>query len=175
MSARDSIENLWDRATPVAPLLNAYRTEVLTEAVALVQANPHPGADPVTFYASLLQDQSRTGDSEVLRAAPDSSDDWSDEAWAAWGRVADRAHASRPKVDPVAEVDRWNAQYPVGTPVVAYPGCRPEDDSKCTRLTTRTRSAASVLGGHTAVVWVEGHSACISLTHVDPRPEGGAL
>ncbi|KUJ70581.1 hypothetical protein ACZ90_02520 [Streptomyces albus subsp. albus] len=77
---------------------------------------------------------------------------------------------------PAVTADRWNAQYPVGTPVYAYPGCRPEDDSKCTRLTTRTRSAASVLGGHTAVVWVEGHSAYISLTHVDPRPEtGGAL
>ncbi|QQZ56895.1 hypothetical protein IFE09_27240 [Streptomyces microflavus] len=77
---------------------------------------------------------------------------------------------------PAVTVDRWNAQYPVGTSVFAYPGCRPEDDPKCTQLTTRTRSAASVLGGHTAVVWVDGHSACISLTHVDPRHEtGGAL
>ncbi|MFD5900966.1 hypothetical protein ACFWHG_05640 [Streptomyces microflavus] len=77
---------------------------------------------------------------------------------------------------PEVTADRWNAQYPVGTPVFAYPGCRPEDDPKCTQLTTRTRSAASVLGGHTAVVWVDGHSACISLTHVDPRHEtGGAL
>ncbi|MFI5649986.1 hypothetical protein ACIA71_02035 [Streptomyces anulatus] len=31
------------------------RTEVLAEAVALIQANPHPGEDPVTFYASLLE------------------------------------------------------------------------------------------------------------------------
>ncbi|MEU0098181.1 hypothetical protein [Streptomyces sp. NPDC006267] len=68
---------------------------------------------------------------------------------------------------------RWNSLYPVGTPVTAYPGCRPEDDPKDERLVTRTRSAASVLGGHTAVVWVEGHSACINLTHVDPRPETG--
>ncbi|MBT2429384.1 hypothetical protein J7F02_28160 [Streptomyces sp. ISL-112] len=36
MSARDSIENLWDRATPVGALLDAYRTEVLAEAAALV-------------------------------------------------------------------------------------------------------------------------------------------
>ncbi|MFF5773892.1 hypothetical protein ACFY8V_32655 [Streptomyces californicus] len=79
------------------------------------------------------------------------------------------------KPDPTTEVALWNERHPVGTPVVAYPGCRPEDDPKCTRLTTRTRSAASVLGGHTAVVWVEGHSACIALTHIDPRPEGGAL
>ncbi|MFW3477275.1 hypothetical protein [Streptomyces microflavus] len=64
--------------------------------------------------------------------------------------------------------------YSVGTPVYAYPGCRPEDDPKGERLVTRTTTAASVLGGHTAVVWVDGHSACINLTHVDPRP-GGAL
>ncbi|MGW6578939.1 hypothetical protein ACWF76_05945 [Streptomyces globisporus] len=175
MSARDSIENLWDRATPVGPMLDAYRAEVLAEAVALILANPHPGTDPAAFYASLLQDQTRTVDSEILRAAPDNSDDWSDEAWAAWGRVADRAHASQPtpKPDPKAEADRWNAANPVGSLVVAYPGCRPEDDPKAERLFTRTRTKASVLGGHTAVVWVEGHGACISLTHVDPRPETG--
>ncbi|WP_327333676.1 hypothetical protein [Streptomyces anulatus] len=77
---------------------------------------------------------------------------------------------------PAVTAERWNARYPIGTPVTAYPGCRPEDDPKCTQLTTRTRSAAAVLGDHTAVVWVDGHSACISLTHVDPRTEtGGAL
>ncbi|BBC30068.1 hypothetical protein SGFS_013620 [Streptomyces graminofaciens] len=61
----------------------------------------------------------------------------------------------------------FNALYPVGTPVLAYPGARPEDDSNDERLITRTRSRASVLGGHTDVVWVEGHSACIALSHVD--------
>jgi hypothetical protein len=30
--ARERIENLWDRATPIAPLLDAYRAEVLREA-----------------------------------------------------------------------------------------------------------------------------------------------
>ncbi|MFC8282894.1 hypothetical protein [Streptomyces cyaneofuscatus] len=75
---------------------------------------------------------------------------------------------------PAESVARWNAAHFVGTPVTAYPGRRPEDDPKCVRLITHTRSAASVLGGHTAVVWVEGHGACIKLTHVDPRP-GGAL
>lgn len=69
---------------------------------------------------------------------------------------------------PATTVARWNRLHPVGTPVVAYPGCRPEDDPNGEALTTRTRSAASVLGGHTAVVWVDGHSACIALTHVDP-------
>lgn len=84
--------------------------------------------------------------------------------------------------------DEWNDRYPVGTPVVAYPGIRPDhpvaaafreraaagrlfkgaDTDPCTRLQTATRSEAQTLGGHTDVVWVEGHSACIALTHVDP-------
>lgn len=66
--------------------------------------------------------------------------------------------------------DQFNALYPIGTPVVAYPGCRPEDDSNDERLVTRTRSKAEVLGGHTDVVWVDGHSSCIALTHVDVTP-----
>lgn len=37
MSARTSIENCWDRATPVAPLLDAYRAEVLREAADLLR------------------------------------------------------------------------------------------------------------------------------------------
>ncbi|MGZ0231177.1 hypothetical protein [Streptomyces sp. CPS1] len=70
---------------------------------------------------------------------------------------------------PVVEADAWNLAHPVGTPVVAYPGFRPEDDRTATRIVTTTRSKATVLGGHTAVVWVHGHGACIALTHVDVR------
>ncbi|MFE7899236.1 hypothetical protein ACFU3E_17235 [Streptomyces sp. NPDC057424] len=66
--------------------------------------------------------------------------------------------------------EQWNELYPVGALVFAYPGCRPEDGAD-TRLVTRTRSKASVLGGHTDVVWVDGHSACIALSHVDPVTE----
>ncbi len=70
---------------------------------------------------------------------------------------------------PAVAVDAWNARYPIATPVTAYPGVRPDEFPRvdCTVLTTRTRSKAQVLGGHTAVVWVDGHSACIALTHVD--------
>lgn len=64
--------------------------------------------------------------------------------------------------------ETFNARYPVGTAVVAYPDVRPEHDAQAERLITRTRSAAQVLSGHTDVVWVEGHPACIALTHVDP-------
>ncbi|MDH6448266.1 hypothetical protein M2155_000674 [Streptomyces sp. SAI-119] len=63
--------------------------------------------------------------------------------------------------------EQFNALHPVGTPVIAYPGCRPEDCPNDERLVTRTRSKAEVLGGHTDVVWVDGHSACIALSHVD--------
>lgn len=66
------------------------------------------------------------------------------------------------------KAEEFNARYPVGTPVMAYPGARPEDHRDATRLVTRTRSQATGLGGHTDVVWVDGHSACIALTHVDP-------
>jgi hypothetical protein len=76
--------------------------------------------------------------------------------------------------------DQFNARYPIGTPVLAYPGCRPEDDPNDERLVTRTRSEAQVLGGHTDVVWVDGHGACIALSHIDTfratdtSPEAGA-
>lgn len=74
------------------------------------------------------------------------------------------------KPDELTAAD-WNSRYPVGTPVVAYPGARPEDASDAERLITRTRSKAQTLGGHTPAVWVDGHGACISLTHVDPVAE----
>jgi hypothetical protein len=34
---RERIENLWDRATPVAPLLNDYRADVLREAADAIE------------------------------------------------------------------------------------------------------------------------------------------
>ncbi|MYY79686.1 MULTISPECIES: hypothetical protein [unclassified Streptomyces] len=68
----------------------------------------------------------------------------------------------------------FNAANPVGSPVTAYPGARPEDVADATRIDTTTRSRATVLGGHTAVVWVNGHSACIALSHIDTRPGGAA-
>lgn len=84
-------------------------------------------------------------------------------------------HTSTSERDDSAEheatVAAFNAAHPVGTPVLAYPGARPEDHPDATRITTRTRSVASVLGGHTPVVWVDGHDACIALTHIDPIEE----
>ncbi|MFD7066111.1 hypothetical protein ACFV97_02625 [Streptomyces sp. NPDC059913] len=59
--------------------------------------------------------------------------------------------------------DEWNARYPVGTPVLAYPGTRDDEP-----LDTVTRSRAWTLGHGAAVVSVEGEAGGIHLTHVDP-------
>jgi hypothetical protein len=66
--------------------------------------------------------------------------------------------------------EQWNAMYPIGTPVFAYPGCRPEDGAG-TRLVTRTRTAAQLSASGDPVVWVEGEGSYICLTHVDPVSE----
>lgn len=55
----------------------------------------------------------------------------------------------------------WNARYPIGTPVHAYPGVR-----QGAGLVTRTRSKAWNVGG-SPVVLVEGYAGGIALTHVD--------
>lgn len=67
--------------------------------------------------------------------------------------------------------ETFNSRYQVGTPVFAYPGARPEDIPSAPRLVTRTRTEAQSVGlDREGVVWVEGHGAYISLTHVDPVP-----
>ncbi|MFD1546953.1 hypothetical protein [Nonomuraea guangzhouensis] len=75
-----------------------------------------------------------------------------------------------PEIEPSVQAARemqalavagWNATVPVGTPVRYWTGWR-EGDGK----TSRTRTAAQLLGGHTAVVWVEGEVSCIALSHV---------
>ncbi|MEV6696289.1 hypothetical protein AB0M68_03875 [Streptomyces sp. NPDC051453] len=66
----------------------------------------------------------------------------------------------------------FNAAHPVGTPVTAYPGARPEDDPKCERIHTRVRSKATVTAG-AAVVMVDGYER-IALSHIDIRPGGAS-
>lgn len=56
-------------------------------------------------------------------------------------------------------VDKWNELYPAGTPV------RVRTDSRGT-IETVTRSAAELLSGHTAVVWLKGIAGCYSLERV---------
>ena len=60
-------------------------------------------------------------------------------------------------------VDRFNACHPVGTLVRYWKGVRGErKPSGVTRTVTR----AFVLSGHTPVVWVEGETGCVALTHL---------
>lgn len=64
-------------------------------------------------------------------------------------------------------VDDFNKHCPIGTPVRYWTGDRHGDGK-----TSRTRSAADVLGGHTAVVWVVGEASCIALSHIQVLPAG---
>lgn len=68
------------------------------------------------------------------------------------------------------KADEFNAAHPIGTLVLAYPGCRPEDGTG-TQLVTRTRTVAQVSASGDAVVWVDGEGSYICLTHVDPVSE----
>jgi hypothetical protein len=64
--------------------------------------------------------------------------------------------------------ETFNSLHPVGSLVFAYPGARPEDIPSARRLVTRTRTVAQSVGlDRDGVVWVDGHSAYIFLTHVD--------
>jgi hypothetical protein len=60
-------------------------------------------------------------------------------------------------------VARWNAAYPVDTPVRYWSGVREGEG-----VVSRTRTLAEVLGGHTAVVWLEAGGGAVALTHVEP-------
>lgn len=64
---------------------------------------------------------------------------------------------------------QFNKQHPVGTRVRYWKGPR-QDHPPCGETTTA--SEASVLGGHTAVIWLDGVSGCIALTHVEPCRDG---
>lgn len=83
---------------------------------------------------------------------------------------------------PAMSAAAWNAAYPVGTPVTAYPGIRPEyaaelaakrgrTPSEVPTLITRTRSVAWELGHGEPVVKVDDYAGGISLEHIDLRTE----
>ncbi|MFE2556026.1 hypothetical protein ACFXGT_08310 [Streptomyces sp. NPDC059352] len=73
-------------------------------------------------------------------------------------------HTVRLTQHPTGELTaaEWNAQYPEGTHVIAYPMTRADRP-----VVGRTRSRAWTLGGHTPVVLVDGEAGGIALTHVD--------
>jgi hypothetical protein len=58
-----------------------------------------------------------------------------------------------------ALVDSWNAEHPkVGTRVIRYALINPKREPS----PTRTRSEAWLMGGHTAVVMVEGVAGAVA-------------
>ena len=61
----------------------------------------------------------------------------------------------------------FNNLHPVGTPVLAYPGAPPSDFPDVEPLHTKTATPAWVMGGHTAVVAVDGLVGGISLMHIE--------
>lgn len=63
-------------------------------------------------------------------------------------------------------VEDWNQKYPLGTPVRYWTGVREGEGKE-----GKTRTEASLLSGHSAVVWVTGQPGCISLSHVEPIEE----
>ena len=65
------------------------------------------------------------------------------------------------------QVDRWNERYPVGQAVTV------RRDNGAT-ITTKTRSPAELLSGHSAVVWLDGISGCYLLNRVTPVTEASS-
>lgn len=61
-------------------------------------------------------------------------------------------------------VSDWNSKYPVGTPVTRYALINPLQIP----TETRTRSEAWLMGGHTAMVMVEGVSGGVLVESVVP-------
>ena len=60
-----------------------------------------------------------------------------------------------------AKVDAWNTHRPIGTSVAV----KMDDDSTCL---TKTRSEAWLMGGHTAMICVDGISGGYMLERVRP-------
>lgn len=63
-----------------------------------------------------------------------------------------------------AEVDAFNARVSIGDTVLV------KRDGVDTLGEYKTQTAAQILSGHSAVVWLDGVSGCYCLTHVVPAP-----
>ena len=61
-----------------------------------------------------------------------------------------------------AECDRWNAENEVGAGVFV------NLDGRTAPFQTKTRSAAQILSGHSAVIWLDDVSGCYLLDRVTP-------
>lgn len=72
---------------------------------------------------------------------------------------------SRSTMSGKALVRKWNKSFPIGTKVRYWTGVREGIGNIST-----TRTEAQFLGGHTPIVWIEGVSGCVALSHVEPIP-----
>lgn len=72
---------------------------------------------------------------------------------------------SKKRPDPAKKVAAWNARVKLGDMVEyrSYPEAPPQR--------FRTRTAAQVLSGHTAVVWLEGKAGCVCCDACRPVAE----
>ncbi|MFI8254121.1 hypothetical protein [Streptomyces filamentosus] len=95
---------------------------------------------------------------------------WRDELATAAKRAEETARRKAERLtDGSRTAGEWNARYPVGTAVVAYPVTRDDEP-----LRTVTRTPAWTLGHGAPVVSVEGCSGGIRLTHIDVIKDGTA-
>jgi hypothetical protein len=69
--------------------------------------------------------------------------------------------------NPQKEADSFNARVNVGDQVEYS-----EVVGMGTPVVYRTRTAAEILSGHTAVVWLEGKSGCVCVSHCRPVSRG---
>lgn len=67
-------------------------------------------------------------------------------------------------IDQQRAADAWNAEYPVGTPVIRYKLIKPLREPEL----TKTREKAWLMGGHTAMVMVDGVAGGVVLESVAP-------
>jgi uncharacterized protein involved in copper resistance len=75
-----------------------------------------------------------------------------------------------PKRPTLAQLEKqcaeWNASHGVGT-TVSYEEIRGDGET----FRGKSKSEAQVLSGHSAVIWLEGKSGCVSLDHCTPVVE----
>jgi hypothetical protein len=70
---------------------------------------------------------------------------------------------ARQSISPNKLAAKFNERFPVGTRVRYWTGSR-DGIGKV----SHTRTEAQVIGGHTAVVWLEDQTGCVALSHIEP-------
>jgi len=68
------------------------------------------------------------------------------------------------------DVDSWNSEYPIGTPVTYHPIRREDGEFDGVPEHTKTRSAAWALGSGHVVVKIDGRAGGVHVSHIQVRP-----